>query len=413
MSVKTIVHKLINAVNTKFGYIHLDLKSAVQALCDGYNGTVGSYKPTAVADGACESLNTARNMLFKANAKTGRNHADLTSAVQTLCNGYVAETPLYSFGATSDLHLQYATGMSDFAKALAYFEKQGLPFSCVCGDLTWAGTMVNADKYTSEWKGGLEDYKDIKGNYPVYAMGGNHETYTATYDTSTNTWSSVSTGLDVELWKAMTGDEPFYTISNQPTDASKHNVYNATLPDTDVFIMLSIYYASAPNLWLEGEWEWLQSTLEANKNKRCFVFFHEHDNDDKTADPFGIYPHGISEGKAQGKAFIDLMRQYKNTIWFHGHTHTTFLEDHPPVANISHRGYKTVNIPSLQGPRKWNEETGDFVGWADKAECYVIDVYENRIVLKALDLTAVNADGTGEATTLEVYALDTTLQTME
>ena len=410
MSVEASVHKLITAANSKTGVTHLDLKSAVQTLCDGYNGTVGTYKPLAVPNGLCESLNAARNMLHDVNEKTGRHHANLTQAVKTLCDNYTADTPLYSFGATSDLHLQYATGQSDFARALAYFEKQGIPFSCVCGDLTWAATMVNADKYTTEWKGGLEDYKDIKGNYPVYAIGGNHETYTATYDTSTKAWTSVGTGLDVDLWKSMTGDDPFYTISNQPEDLVNHNRYNAVIPDTDVFIMLSIKHASAPNLWLDGEWEWLQNTLEENKNKRCFLFFHEHDNDDKTGDPFGMYPHGVSEVSEQGKAFIDLLRRYPNVIWFHGHTHTTFLEEQPPVANITHRGYKTVNIPSLQGPRKWYPETDSFSGLADKSECYVIDVYRNRIVLKALDLTTVNADGTGEADTIEIYALDTAIQ---
>lgn len=407
MSVGTAVQKLITAANNKTGVMHLDLKSAVQTLCDGYNGTVGAYKPPSVGNGRCKSLNTARNILRGANERTGRNHTNLTQAVKTLCDNYSSDMPLYSFGATSDLHLQYATGQSDFARALAYFEKQGIPFSCVCGDLTWAATMVNADKYTTEWKGGLEDYKDIKGNYPVYACGGNHETYTATYDTSTKAWTSAGTGLDVDLWKSMTGDDPFFTISNQPNNDDAHNVYNATLPDTDVFIMLSIKQASAPNLWLDGEWEWLQNTLEENKNKRCFLFFHEHDNGDKTADPFGMYPHGISEKAGQDKAFLELLKSYPNIIWFHGHTHTTFLEEQPPVANIVHRGYKTVNIPSLQGPRKWFPETNSFTGWADKSECYVIDVYRNRIVLNAIDLTTVNADGTGKATTLESYALDT------
>ena len=408
MSVKNAIRNLIDAADTKTGYTHLDLKSAVQTLCDGYNGTVGTDTPTEVTEGACESLNSIRDMLYKANVKTGVNHTDLTDAVQTLCDGYTPKTPLYSFGVTSDLHLQYATGQSDFERALAYFDRKGIPFSCVCGDLTWAATMVNADKYTTEWKGGLEDYKDIIGGRTnVYAIGGNHECYTATYDVPTGKWTSVDTGLDVELFRECTGCDPFYTVSGNPTDTVNHNVYNSSIADTDVFIMLSIKKASAPNLWLDGEWEWLQSTLEANKNKRCFVFFHEHDNDDKTADPFGLYQAGISEATAQGKAFIELMRQYKNVIWFHGHTHTTFLEDQPPVATIFARGYKSVNIPSLQGPRKWNPETGTNTGMAGNSECYIVDVFENHIVLKALDLTTVNADGTGEATVFEVYALDT------
>lgn len=412
MTEKNAVRKLIAAANGRTGVTHLDLKSAVQTLCDGYNGGIGTYKPPAVSNGRCESLNAARNILNAINEKTGKQHADLTQAVRALCDNYEAYAPLYSFGVTSDLHLQYATGQSDFSKALAYFEKQRLPFSCVCGDLTWAATMLNTVQYTDAWKGGLEDYKDIKGDHPVYAIGGNHECYTATYDASSKTWSSTDTGLDADLWKEMTGNDPFYTVSCLPDDAVNHNVYDASLPETDIFIMLSVKKATAPNLFFtendgEDEFAWLRRTLEANSSKRCFLFFHEHDNDDKSADPFGMYPYGISEGSAQGKAFIDLILQYKNVIWFHGHTHTSFLEEHPPIANARSRGYRSVNVPSLQGPRKWIPETNGFEGMADKAECYVVDVYENRIVLNALDLTAVNADGTGTATVLEVFALGT------
>ena len=173
--------------------------------------------------------------------------------------------------------------------------------------------MVNAEQYTTAWKGGLSDYTDIKGDRLVYAIGGNHECYTATYDAANAKWTSVETGLDADLWIESTGCELFYTVSSEPDNTTTHNVYNSTIPDTDVFIMLSIKNASAPNLFFtsedgEDEFVWLQNTLEANKNKRCYVFFHEHDNLDKTADPYYAYPYGISENTKQGKAFIDLMK---------------------------------------------------------------------------------------------------------
>jgi hypothetical protein len=127
---------------------------------------------------------------------------------------------------------------------------------------------------------------------------------------------------------------------------------------------------------------------------------------DKTADPFGAYPHGISEGSAQGKAFIDLMRSYENVIWFHGHTHNTFEADDYAVATATARGYKSVNIPSLQGPRKFGED-GSFTTLI--SEGYVVDVYEDYIILKALDFNPVNQDGTGTPRLIEQYVLDTTI----
>ena len=405
------IHALLNSLRQKTGHIHLDLKSAVQYLCDCYHGAVGNESINEHnANEPFETVNTLKAVLNDANRKTGQNHADVTSAMQTLCNGYLTQTPMYSFGLVSDIHLQYVTGIADFQRALAYFEKQNIPFSCVCGDLTQAGKMVNTEQYTTEWKGGLEDYKDIVGDNTLYAIGGNHECYTANYDAETGQWNTADLGLDIDFWRANTGLDPFYTVSSQSANATTHNLYNPILPDTDVFIMLSIKKASAPNLFFteedgEDEFAWLQNTLEANKNKRCYVFFHEHDNLDKTADPFGAYPYGISEDTVQGRAFIDLMRQYPNLIWFHGHTHNTFEADRYSAASATARGYKSVNIPSLQGPRKFAED-GEFTVLI--SEGYIVDVYETYIVLKALDFSTVNQDGTGTARELECYVLDTT-----
>lgn len=405
------INTLLNALRQKTGLIHLDVKSAAQYLCDCFSGSVENEALDKYnTKTECGSVNTLKEILSEINKKTGINHKDITSALQTLHNGASSKKPIYSFGLISDIHLQYATGISDFKRALAYFKKNNIPFSCVCGDLTWAGTMVNADKYTTEWKGGLADYKDAKGDSLVYAIGGNHECYTATYDTAAKTWSSVDTGIDANAFRTNTGCELFYTISSKPNNSTTHNVYCPYLPDSDVFIMLSIKKANAPNLFFtaedgEDEFAWLQNTLEANRYKRCYVFFHEHDNLDKTADPFYVYPYGISESTAQGKAFINLMRQYKNAIWFHGHTHNTFGADRYSVAAATARGYKSVNIPSLQAPREF-DENGNITNLI--SEGYIVDVYDNYIVLNGLDFSSANQDGTGAATTMEVYVLDTT-----
>ncbi len=414
MKSKYAIQAILDSVRARTGYIHLDLKSAVRYLCHCYHGSVGT--DTVVEHDTSEvfdTVNTMKSALNLANRTTGKNHTSITEAVKTLLSGYSRQTPLYSFGAVSDIHIQYATGYTDFQRALCYFEKQNMPFVTVCGDLTWAAKMVDGEASSAEYTGGLADYKNIVGSRShIYPIGGNHECYTATYDTATQTWSSVDNGFDVDWWKENTGCDPFYTISNSPTNASTHNVYHASIPSGDVFIMLSIKKATAPNLFFtasdgEDQMAWLQNTLAANRNKRCFVFFHEHDNEDKTADPYAAYPHGISESTSQGKAFIDLMRAYPNVIWFHGHTHNSFYEETPSVGTSTARGYKTVNIPSLQGARDFNED-GTFVTYGDGSEAYIVEVYESYLVLKALELKPVKQDGTGTATLLESYLLDTT-----
>ena len=417
MKSKHAIQAILNAIKARTGYLHLDLKSAVRYLCDCYHGSVGT-DTVAEYDTSedFDTVNTLKSALNLANRTTGKNHTNITDAVRTLLNGYAKETPLYSFGAVSDIHIQYATGYTDFQRALSYFEKQNMPFVTVCGDLTWAAKMVNGEASSAEYIGGLADYKAIVGSRSnIYPIGGNHECYTATYNTSTQTWSSVDNGFDAAWWKENTGCDPFYTISSNPTNASTHNVYNASIPSGDVFIMLSVKTGSAPHLFFtsadgEDQMVWLQNTLETNRNKRCFVFMHLHDNLDKTADPYAAYPHGIFESTSQGKAFIDLMRAYPNVIWFHGHTHNSFYEEMPSVGTSTARGYKTVNIPSLQGSRDFNED-GTFATYSDGSEAYIVEVYENYLVLKGLELKPVKQDGTGTATVVETYVLDTTKET--
>jgi hypothetical protein len=76
---------------------------------------------------------------------------------------------LYSFGALSDVHLQYDTAQTDFKRALEYLnEKEDVDFTCISGDLTSSGAA---------WE--LEQFKTYIDTYsadtPVYAVTGNHD----------------------------------------------------------------------------------------------------------------------------------------------------------------------------------------------------------------------------------------------
>ena len=44
--------------------------------------------------------------------------------------------------------------------------------------------------------------------------------------------------------------------------------------DNDIFIMLGEYGWTVNTPFADGELQFLYDTLEANRNKRCFVFFH-------------------------------------------------------------------------------------------------------------------------------------------
>lgn len=278
---------------------------------------------------------------------------------------------LYSFGAISDIHLQYDTAQSDFQTALTYLDNnENVVFTCICGDLTVNGT--NAD---------LQDYKNYVESYspntPVYGMSGNHD--------ARNTEGGIA-----KVIQTYTGHPLYYSFEHE----------------NDVFIFVGINKEDVGGLFTKAELQWLYETLEANRNKRCFVFQHVRP-DDTCGNAYNIYTYDIWSGTEQ-TVFESMMKHYKNVILWHGHSHLKFnLQTKDNKANYEHDlfGIHSVHIPSLAVPR-----TGDITGASSRKELYaesegyVVDVYENAIVLRGRDF--VNAKFLPIAT----YCLDTTLQ---
>lgn len=284
-------------------------------------------------------------------------------------------TKLYSFGAVSDIHLQYSTAQADFQKALTYFnETEDVAFTCVCGDLTQVGTAENLAVF--------QEYVNMYSpDTPVYAIAGNHESYASD-------WSQNGEDMVKSLIETYTGHPLHYSFTQ----------------GNDVFIMLGICADSAD--FGEGGLQWLYETLEANRNKRCFVFQHIRP-DDSCGNAYGIYKNDIWNG-TQSVVFENLLKHYRNVVFFHGHSHMRFgLQTKDNLANYDSKyGRHSVHIPSLAAPRTGNlDGTGREELYAE-SEGYVVDVYENYIVLRGRDFV--------DDTFLPVaqYCLDTTLQTI-
>jgi len=174
-----------------------------------------------------------------------------------------------------------------------------------------------------------------------------------------------------------------------------------------VFVMAGIKSSTAGALFTAAELTWLADTLEANKDKRVFLFQHVRP-DDACGNAFGIYALDIWGG-AEQTTFENLLRAYPNVIFFHGHSHLKFyLQYGSDVANIDKKfGCWSVHIPSLAVPRD-----GDASGASSRVEVYsdsegyVVDVYEKGIHLRGRDFVK------GEYLPIASYWLDTTLQTV-
>ena len=296
---------------------------------------------------------------------------------------------LYSYGLLSDLHCagnNSAEG-TRLDNALTFFENQGCSFCCHSGDMTNIGfwyppadaPSANIDPNVIYLKQ-MEEYNTVRGkhpNLPLYGVCGNHESYV----------NPITENLP-EL-KIYTGLDLYYTISH----------YN------DVFIFIGQNKGNRP--MSDEALQWLYETLELNRNKRCFVFVHPYVDNADSGNPYGVYGNNFFASWGTKKtAFINLLSHYKNTILFHGHSHMHFsMQEEISNSNYSEvLGFRSIHVPSIS----WNRKIVDGAS-VNVGGCYgyIVDVYENCVVLNGLDLL------TNEAVPIAQYCIDTTLQTIE
>lgn len=294
----------------------------------------------------------------------------------------------YSFCALADIHLTYDTANGDFQRALTFAEAN-CDFTCIAGDLTENATD---ESQLALFKSIVDTYAPTK---PVYAITGNHENYS-------------------------------YTCKNYLEKYTGKPLYYSFTKGDDVFIMVGHYGANLDTSWKSNEFvsqdelQWLYETLEANRNKRCFVFNHVLPYAHGVGNPRDLYGKRSSAARLWdvndggiGQLFINLLRHYKNTILFHGHSHSQFwLQELDEKANYSNEdGYRSVHIPSLAVPRDLAADGENLTDVYAESEGYIVDVYEDCIVLNGRDF--IDNDADGHRLGIATYKIDTTLQTVE
>lgn len=278
---------------------------------------------------------------------------------------------LYTFGALSDVHIGQDTAEADFRTSLTYLSAN-TDFICVCGDLVH-GTYETLDSEISTYISCVNDC----ANVPVYAIAGNHDGGRVP-----NSETAIET----------------YT---------GHPLYYSFTQGDDVFIMVGNRSSTAGSLFTTAELQWLYETLEANRNKRCFLFQHVRP-DDGCGNALGIYKTDDWGGTEQ-TVFESLLRHYKNIVFFHGHSHLKYqMQEYRDDANLDRLfGCWSVHIPSISVPRgTLSDVDTTLTTYYAESEGYVVDVYENGIHLRGRDFVK------GEFLPIASYWLDTTLQTI-
>ena len=157
----------------------------------------------------------------------------------------------------------------------------------------------------------------------------------------------------------------------------------------------------------EDDINWLKYRLERYKNERCFVITHLF-FPDRAGNMNEVYPVGNWLAGQQLNTLQQMCDEYKNSIWFSGHSHWKWdLQKFDQDANIFRNpeaGW-SVHVPSCAKPSDSNGTTREEK--TALSEGAVINVYENHIDILGVDLIS------GLYLPIATYRLDTKLQEME
>lgn len=261
---------------------------------------------------------------------------------------------LYSFGTLSDVHIDgdgtdEASSSSDFVRALQFFNSNA-SLVCVSGDLTCIAGYSELSLY--------KDLVDNNATIPVYESRGNHDCR--------------------------------YTLSDFE-NCTGGSLYFEQTYNNDIFIFLGMNAENyGDSCFTTEELNWLETKLESYKNQRVFLFFHVF-MPDTCGNINNLYPYSsLDTSSTIIQRFVKLMTDYKNVIYFSGHSHLAFnCQKYGANANIFSDGTTChrVHIPSCAKPRKNDTGTSssNTYDYNDGSEGYLVDVYENAIVLRGRD----------------------------
>ena len=301
----------------------------------------------------------------------------------------VDETETYSFASLSDIHFnRYNTAADDdamtaFPTALNFLKDMGVSIVGVCGDLSKSGEASAYEKFA-----GIANGYD----FPIFSCKGNHDCYK---DFDYSAWeANMNPGVYTD-----TKREGVLNVADNGYDF----VYSGEETHGDVFIFFSqitATYAPFVQLVTDEQISWLSQQLETYKNKRVYLYFHTFLNAPDGLPAMGegnlINDYGISymlpyvKGNKDEVAFRKLLEEYKNVIFFNGHSHWAYyMQSYNPRLNITDYDGTTatmVHVSSLSAPR-----TSDIKSPAIKSnsgtmsEGLYITAYPTHVITTACD----------------------------
>lgn len=271
----------------------------------------------------------------------------------------IQDTKKYSFGLLSDIHIDTDTAdqsysISDFTSALTLFNSTDtIQHIVISGDIVKNGVLSEMETFRS-----LVNAQSL----PVYCCRGNHDTYSEC------------------------------TLDNWKKYIEPNGLYYEKVINGDAYLFLGMIMEDVANPFNELSLEWLEERLEYYRDQRVFLFQHIFIGETGNAGNMYPYSEGMlnTEGTTGGK-LIKLLKHYRNVVHFSGHSHLDFsLERVSPYANCAIRTDELchrVHTPSGSKPRQNDTDNPEdlYTNYAG-GEGYVIDVYNDYIILKGFDV---------------------------
>ena len=295
-------------------------------------------------------------------------------------------TQKYAFGALSDVHFNRYSALSDddtvvsFPRALNYLKDWGVSVVGISGDLSLNGELDSYEKYNSV----VSQY-----DFPVYTCKGNHDC------------------------------RKYYTLSNWQKNVNK-DIYGASKPagildvssngldfvyecNGDIFIFFSQVsntYMLGVQLVTDGQLDWLEKQFAAYKDRNVYLFFHTFLGSDgiptnmcegNIINPLGAtYTLTYVKGNKDEKRFKQLLSEYKNVVFFNGHSHWSYdMQKYNKDLNISDYDGKyapMVHVSSVAAPRTVTDTSlvqKSNPGYM--SEGLYMTVYNDMLLIRAVD----------------------------
>lgn len=292
----------------------------------------------------------------------------------------------YSFGALSDVHFNRYSALSDddtvvsFPRALDYLRDWGVSMVGISGDLSLNGEK---DSY--------EKFNDVVSRYdfPVYTCKGNHDC--RKYYTLENWQKNVN--------KDIYGDSRPAGVLDVASNGLDF-VYEC---NGDIFIFFSQVsntYMLGVQLVTDEQLDWLEKQFAAYKDRNVYLFFHTFLGNDgiptnmcegNIINPLGAtYTLTYVKGNKDEKRFKKLLGEYKNVVFFNGHSHWSYdMQKYNVDLNISDYDGKyapMVHVGSVAAPRTVTDTSlvqKSNPGYM--SEGLYMTVYDDMLLIRAVD----------------------------